>query len=257
MKFNSLTVKTLFLIALNFLALDNLFAQSDKTWYKPKVYLESFKTDRDSCATPGQNQTGFNTCMGQRGWTLVDRNIHNADRKFCQDKSSAVEESEKRASYLSCLIEKGWDEENDAQYKNRMITKEFFENCKLEEFKIFISKSPCDQKDITLQHLADASIITEQEKIVMLAYVKSSDEYERKRLEAFRSGGMFEKKMYEYRLKTYNPKIQEIRINLITGKINFGEFNKRRKEIVTESSLMSPKFFEEVQAFIKQPSTTR
>ena len=68
---------------------------------------------------------------------------------------------------------------------------------------------------------------------------------------------MFEKKMYEYRLKTYNPKIQEIRINLITGKINFGEFNKRRKEIVTEASLMSPKFFEEVQAFIKQPSTTR
>ena len=138
-----------------------------------------------------------------------------------------------------------------------MITKEFIENCKLEEFRIFISKSPCDQKDISLQHLADSSIISEQEKIVMLAYVKSADESERKRLEAFRTGGMVEKKLYEYRLKTYNPKIQEIRLSLLTGKMNFGEFNKRRKEISTEGNLVSQKFSEEVQAFIKQPSPTR
>ena len=83
MKFNSFTSKTIFFIALNFLAVNNLFAQVDKAWYKPKVYAESFKLDRDSCATPGQNQTGFNNCMGQRGWTSVDRNILNVVGGCC------------------------------------------------------------------------------------------------------------------------------------------------------------------------------
>ena len=257
MNFNSLTVKTLFFIALNFLAVNNLFAQADKTWYKPKVYGESFKLDRDSCATLGQNQTGFNNCMGQRGWTLVDRNVHNADRKFCQDKSNVLDDSEKRASYLSCLLEKGWDEENDTQYKMRMLSKESAEICKLEEHKLFNSKSPCEHKDITLQHLADASFINEQEKVAMYALVKSTDEIERKRLDAFRAGGMLEKKVYEYRLKTYNPKVQDNRLNLLTGKINFGEFNKRRKELFTEGSLASQKFSEEVREFSKQPPPTR
>ena len=257
MNFNSLTVKTLFFIALNFLAVNNLFAQADKTWYKPKVYGESFKLDRDSCATPGQNQTGFNNCMGQRGWTLVDRNVHNADRKFCQDKSNVLDDSEKRASYLSCLLEKGWDEENDTQYKMRMLSKESAEICKLEEHKLFNSKSPCEHKDNTLQHLADASFINEQEKVAMYALVKSTDEIERKRLDAFRAGGMLEKKVYEYRLKTYNPKVQDNRLNLLTGKINFGEFNKRRKELFTEGSLASQKFSEEVREFSKQPPPTR
>jgi hypothetical protein len=257
MKFNPLTGKALFFIALNFLASNNTFAQSDKVWYKPKVYQENFKTDRDSCSAPGQNQTGFNNCMGQRGWTLVDRNIQNADRKFCQDKSSGLDDSEKRAAYLSCLLEKGWDDENETQYKMRMLSKEAAEACKLEEFKLFNSKSPCEQKDITLQHLADASFINEQEKVAMLAFVKSADEIERKRLEAFRAGGMVEKKLYEYRLKTSNPKTQENRLSLLTGKINFGEFNKRRKELFTEGSLASQKFSEEVREFSRQPPPTR
>jgi hypothetical protein len=257
MKFNSLTVKTIFFIALNFLAVNNLFAQADKAWFKPKVYAESYKLDRDSCATPGQSQTGYNNCMGQRGWTLVDRNILNADRKFCQDKSSSLDDSEKRSVYLSCLLEKGWDEENDTQYKTRMLSREFAEACKLEEHKLFNSKAPCEQKDITLQHLADASFINEQEKIAMLAFVKTADQIERKRLDAFRTGGMLEKKLYEYRLKTSNPKIDEIRLSLLTGKINFGEFNKRRKELATEASLASQKFSEEVREFSRQPPPTR
>ena len=189
MNFNTDIAKIVFM-ALNLLAFNSVQAQTDKVWYKPKVYVESFKSDRDSCSAPGQNQTGFNNCMGQRGWTLVDRNVYNADRKVCQDKASALEESERRASYLSCLIDKGWDEENDTQYKMRLLSKEATEACKLEEFKLFISKSPCDQKDINLQHLADSSFINEQEKIAMLAFVKSADEIERKRLEAFRVGGM-------------------------------------------------------------------
>jgi len=257
MKFNPLTCKALFFIALNFLASNNIFAQSDKVWYKPKVYEESFKIDRDSCATPGQNQIGFNNCIGQRGWTSVDRNIQNADRKFCQDKSSALDDSEKRAAYLSCLLEKGWDQENDTQYKMRILGKVFAEACKLEEYKLFNLKAPCEQKDITLQHLADASFINEQEKVAMLAFVKSVDQIERKRLDAFRTGGMLEKKLYEYRLKTSNPKIEEIRLSLLTGKINFGEFNKRRKELFTEASLASQKFSEEVREFSRQPPPTR
>jgi len=257
MKFNSLTCKTVFFIAINFFAANNLLAQSDKTWFKPKIYQESFKIDRDSCATPGQNQTGFNNCMGQRGWTSVDRNVLNADRKFCQDKSSSLDDSEKRSVYLSCLLEKGWDEENETQYKMRLLSKESAEACKLEEFRLFNSKSPCEHKDITLQHLADNSFINEQEKVSMFALVKNSDAIEQKRLEAFRAGGMLEKKVYEYRLKTYNPKVQENRLNLLTGKINFGEFNKRRKELFTEGSLASQKFSEEVREFSRQPPPTR
>ena len=119
------------------------------------------------------------------------------------------------------------------------------------------SKAPCEQKDISLQHLADASFINEQEKVAMLAFVKTADQIERKRLDAFRTGGMVEKKLYEYRLKTSNPKIDEIRLSLLTGKINFGEFNKRRKELSTEASLASQKFSEEVREFSRQPPPTR
>lgn len=256
MNFYTDTVKILF-IALSLLAFNSVHAQTDKVWFKPKVYVESFKLDRDSCSSPGQNQTGFNNCMGQRGWTLVDRNVYNADRKACQEKASVLEESERRASYLSCLIDKGWDEENETQYKARLLSKEASDACKLDEYKLFVSKSPCDQKDINLLHLADSSFINEQEKIAMLAFVKSSDEIERKRLEAFRVGGMVEKKLYEYRLKIYNPKIQEIRLSLLTGKINFGEFNKRRKELYTEGNLMSQKFSEEAREFSRQPTPAR
>ena len=108
-----------------------------------------------------------------------------------------------------------------------------------------------------MQHLADASFINEQEKVAMLAFVKTADQIERKRLDAFRTGGMVEKKLYEYRLKTSNPKIDEIRLSLLTGKINFGEFNKRRKELSTEASLASQKFSEEVREFSRQPPPTR
>ena len=65
------------------------------------------------------------------------------------------------------------------------------------------------------------------------------------------------KKIYEYRITHYEPKIDENRVALVMSQITFGEYNKRRKELDAEYQKMSMKINDEVKDFINSPPPKR
>jgi hypothetical protein len=68
---------------------------------------------------------------------------------------------------------------------------------------------------------------------------------------------MANKKMYEYRTTVSDAKVDDNRINLITGKITIGEYSKKRKELEGEFQQMVNKINEEVKEFINTPPPKR
>ncbi len=229
-------------------------AQSDKAWYKPKVFPESFKLDRDGCQSAGK---AFSDCMGAKGWTFVDRSVINNDRKICNEKSGSAPAETRSQTYVSCMIEKGWDEVHDTTRQIGILIAKSNDLCKRDEYRDIFTKSPCLSTHISLEHLADMSKISPTEKIAMLAFVKEADAINANIDSQRRIGSLNMRKFYEFRISHQIPKMDENRVNLVTGRITFGEYNKRRKELLAEQLVAGKRINDEVDDFIKQPPAGR
>jgi hypothetical protein len=221
------------------LSSQSTYAQSTKAWYKPQVWPENFKIDRAACLS---NSPLFTNCMIDKGWTLVDKTKWDSDRVFCRDSSK-----EKPGSYTECMLSKGWDENPPNALGLSKLNQQSQDLCIDEAFKAYLNKAPCA---IGLENISDQSYITIVEKESMINYFKKWEEIENKRLNLLRNGGMQNKKMYEWRVTYWLPKVDENRIALINGKITYGAYNTRRKELNNEVRTVSQRFNEEVNAFI-------
>jgi hypothetical protein len=141
--------------------------------------------------------------------------------------------------------------------KIRELSSEMMTVCKKPEFMPYTSKSPCNGDEISLEHISDNSKIDETQKANMLALFKILDDLDNKADTQRSYGSMFFKKYYEWKVTQLKPKIDENRINLVLGKITFGEYNLKRKEFNNEDKLATKKFNEEVLAFTREPAAQK
>jgi hypothetical protein len=242
-------------MALSLLISQSVWAQNDRVWYKPAAYPETFKLNRDECNFQTSNRETYEACMNRSGWTLVDRSRVESDRKECREKVPAVKNDPKNTNaYFLCLREKGWDEEPNSVRKLRQLIIQTNEICQKPEYAELITSIPCHVRDISLEHLASIEKVTNENKKVFLNYFKELEDVRTKALQALRNGSMANKRTYDFRTGGWDAKIDDNRVNLVTGKITFGEYNKHRKELEAEYQQNINKINDEVKEFIKTPS---
>jgi hypothetical protein len=240
------------IILLNSLLIStNTNAQSSKVWYKPKAYPESLALDWDSCKKINND---VSNCLIQRGWTLVDKNVLDSDIKQCQESAAGSKEvnSEGKTLYQTCMLDKGWDVQSEADRQLQILVKEIMKNCENPKYSELAKKTPCSSAEITLEQLADNSKITPTQKLAFQELTKTSDSINQKMDLIKSNGSMFMKKFYDYRLSTEIPKIDAYRLNLILGKTTWGEYNQKRKELYLINREKVKQISDEVNAFIKQ-----
>jgi len=246
------TIFTLTMIMVNFLLIgSNVNAQSNRVWHKPKAYPESLAVDWDSCKKINND---VSNCLIQRGWASVDKNILDSDIKQCRESSDGSKEvnSEGKTLYLTCMLDKGWDVQSEADRQLQILTKELRKICEETKYAEIIKKTPCNSGEITIEQLADSSKITPSQKIAYQEWTKNTDAISRK-MDAVRSNGnMFMKKYYDYRLSTSIPKVDSYRLNLVLGKSTWGEYNQKRKELDLSNREKIKQINEEVNSFIRQ-----
>jgi hypothetical protein len=232
-------------------------AQADKFFYKPAAIPEAFKTDRDSCVARNSNQNGYMACMTQLGWTLIESAKFNADRRECGEKFPRVSgDYIAIGNYHDCMRERGWDEEFEAAKRWRKNQIAIQQYCSSEKFSEIVKRAPCNSSKILLEHLANNSRVSEAEKALWLDFFNGLDPLNSEYREILRSGPMIYKKGYEANMR-FVKRTDELRIDLIMGKITIGEFNKARKDIRMEYDSLMVRANEEVRAFLNSPAPQR
>lgn len=191
-----------------------------QVWEKAGSTQSDFSKDRYACMQQSQqpvsgayvNQYGgfassniitngnlFGACMNSRGWNLADKTSPEGSTPYSEAIGAIV--TEQKAS------------------------------CSREDLQAFYRKAPCTTGDTTLDQLADRSKISADEKPALSKWRAAQDEFN-KRVESIHR---------EYNLQRGNPIAQVIEkasmagdalaLELYNGKITWGEFNNRRREL--------------------------
>ena len=108
-------------------------------------------------------------------------------------------------------------------------------SCNNPDFKEYYEKTACTSDSITLTQMADTSKITPNQKPVLLAAREAADSDNKKYPDAYRkSGHRLGPKAADY-LEGQSLKNEQLTMELYDGKITWGQYNRRRKEIFQET----------------------
>lgn len=200
-------------------------------WVKPTARPGEFESDRYTCVQQSQQRIGVATVNRFAG-TAVDQQITN-DQVF-----------------KSCMTAKGWSlnskEAAEAQVaqsnavfvsaKERIsqVEAKIQASCVAPEYKEYYAKSACNTNDISFVQLADDTKITELQKIVLLKQQEMIATFLKDIDVALRSAGPNGVREADIRKNFQGPMTDKNTLNLYTGKITWGEYNQRRKEILRE-----------------------
>jgi hypothetical protein len=116
--------------------------------------------------------------------------------------------------------------------------------CNSPEFQLYYNKTSCSANDITLSQMTDKSKITTAEKSVLEAATINVDNLLKDNLNLSRQLGSQKDKAYaDYVETVQNPSLEKNRLDLFDGKITWGDFNRRRKEIADTSAATRKRIF--------------
>ena len=103
------------------------------------------------------------------------------------------------------------------------------ERCANPEFKAFYDKTPCTTRDINFQYVSDATKITPTQKKVLLLAKSSIDAIQKERMRIEREAGMHE--IVHLKEQLLIPQNDANNLDLYNGKITWGEYNTKRRDI--------------------------
>ena len=104
--------------------------------------------------------------------------------------------------------------------------------CISPEFQLYYSKTSCTANAVTMSQMSDKTKITAAEKPVLEAATIKIDTLTRDNNSIIRTAGSEKDKAFANYLETiYMPLLDKNRFNLYDGKITWGDFNRRRKEL--------------------------
>jgi hypothetical protein len=103
--------------------------------------------------------------------------------------------------------------------------------CSNPEFQPYYAKSPCSSNDFVLSSMSDKSKITNAEKVALEAWASKYDKLISDSNNILRQAGNADKAWVRYMEQTVIPAATKNRLDVYEGKITWGDYNKRRKEI--------------------------
>jgi len=117
--------------------------------------------------------------------------------------------------------------------KNRLseIQTEMRALCKSPELVVYFNKTPCSTNDTTTAHLSDQTKITAEEKIAINKAAQLFGNLFNESNDILRVRDSKSQQIVKFRETVAIPAQNKARNDLVDGKISWGEYNKRRKEI--------------------------
>jgi len=156
-------------------------------------------------------------------------------------KSSADQEAHNL--FKMCMEARGYttrevsDEEFDKQKASPLkielneIAKDINNICNKNDFNLIFIKSACRVEKITLEQLSDKSMILENEKTTFSQYRSEVKDKNNKLFELIRTYGDSKEKEFGLAGERFYLQTEQNALDLFEGKITWGEYNKKRKEL--------------------------
>jgi hypothetical protein len=200
-------------------------------WVKPLATQSDFERDRYSCLQDSQQRVGaaqvnvyggsaintmttnemlFNSCMGAKGWSLKSKDVIQAEVAQNQAKDSVVRDT------ISSVVER------------------VKIHCRENEFKEYYAKTGCLVSDISFSQIADESKITPEQKVALLKQQDIIAGFNKEQDEIMKRAGAAGVREADLRRIHLYPMQEKNNLNLFTGKITWGEYNQRRRDIPVE-----------------------
>lgn len=203
------------------------------SWNKPGASQAEFSQDRYDCMQQSQQQVSgafinkygggsstqvitndglFGSCLNARGWTLVKQSANPAQPGQPASPASDPIRAATDASVAS-----------------------FKEVCLRDDIKAMLDKTPCNSNLITLEQMADTSMITPEQKAALSRFRSENQSITAKLHAAYiQHGGAKGVKVVSVREQAMR-RTEENQLALYEGKLTWGEYNKRRNEITKQA----------------------
>ncbi|MBU3547498.1 hypothetical protein [Polynucleobacter sp. P1-05-14] len=208
------------------------------TWYKPNARQGEFEQARYECLQQSQQAGGvaqvnasggyavsgvrtndmlFASCMNAKGWSWQSKDSAQA----------AVAQSQMATAGAQSQVQSEM-----SQIKARQQA-----TCSNPDFKLYYAKSSCLAEDMTFEQLADSTKITPAQKAVLVKQREAVASQQKDQMEINRRlFGAQGAKVADLAQSTLIPQNDKNNLDLYNGKITWGEYNQKRKEIAATFS---------------------
>lgn len=187
--------------------------QPQSVWFKNGASQQEFEIDKGQCnaqafAVAGGNMYQIaivqNQCLKGKGWQLVNPNqIANANNQLFEEREKNKQANEERCANI--------------------------------EFSSIYAKTPCLATQIEFRHMTNEEKITNEQKVVFVKWREAIDISNQQIVDTeLRYNGSIGKKYGNYYLATMKPENDKNNLDLYNGKITWGQYNSRRKEIYSK-----------------------
>ena len=211
-------------------------ANNNFAWYKADGTQEMFSQDRYACLQQTQQPTST-AYYGNYGGLLQSK-------QYTASSGMATNSP----LYTACMNSRGWTwrDQTAAQNSNSApnpqvqsgrdsaaaIIARMGALCSKAEYAPYFSKTFCASPDASLALMTDKNKINNAERAALNAW---SQEYDKLFIElnaiSTKQGNENDKKIVRYRETVAQPAAQKNRLDLYDGKITWGDYNRRRKDI--------------------------
>lgn len=178
-----------------------------------------FEATKGAAAVQASGTSGINFDQIFKEWELFSLCM-----KSEQAKKGFIEPSKQDVNRMKAYQQETEDENNEM--------KQF---CLRDEFKNYMAKTACFTNEITFEQMSDTSYLNKSDKSMFLKMRKHAQAYNKKQNDRLRNWNT------PQAIKVANDNVpflfeqEKNDLNLYTGKITWGEYNTRRKEIVNEA----------------------
>ena len=197
---------------------------------RERLTTEEFNRDKYECVQQSKvNWGGGGT--GALGIVMI-----------LSSKSSA--DNQANEMFKMCMEARGYTarEVSDEEFENNKTFADMMKPankmardlCKKEEYKIVFIKSACEAKDVTYEQLSDKSMISDIEKSICLKVYEERLAIRKRIFDTLQASENPRSKEYILFLKKDYDKGDKVFLDLVNGKISWGEYNKFKKEKAEE-----------------------
>lgn len=201
-------------------------------WVKPNASQGEFERDKYSCLQQAQQRVGaaqvnayggsavntvatndilYSSCMNSKGWSLQNKEAIQA-----QAAQNQVKNNELKQQY-------------DAYAANVVSM------CARDELKEYYKKTACKAPDVSFEQIADSTKVTPSQKTALVKQREQVALLEKENDAIQRQRGSAGEKVMAISNSFVRPENEKNNLDLYNGKITWGEYNKRRKEIFFEA----------------------
>ena len=201
-------------------------AQQQYIWVKPDASQNDFNVDNYTCLQEAQQRVGRASVNAYYGEAV---NTVQTNQQL----------------YVSCMNAHGWQirpkptgqqqaaqqaQSNPLQDALNTYKSEAEAYCRDPELQPFFVKSPCEISNATLEQLSDSSKINDEQKPALQKAQAASTEPNKKLIQAFRQYGGQKGNAIASLLEKIDGQSDANDLDLYSGKITWGEYNRRRKD---------------------------